>query len=143
MHPKCIGIIFCMLLLAPILATSVSADPKVDIKISGGHGLRVNVTNVGEEPLFDIIAVDMNPILIRRGFGMSPGMVEPLQPGESLTWKWRIPWVPMFSMLKIIPAVTLCKFTVKVYENGGDNTVWGEKTVTALYVCGFVKILSK
>ena len=49
MKEKTIGIITCMLLLAPAVAMNAAAEPTFDVKISGGIGVNVNITNTGAE----------------------------------------------------------------------------------------------
>lgn len=142
MKKKIVGMIIGMLLFIPLFATTVIADPKVDVQITGGFGIQVKITNIGNESLFDIIWHEMRTKFLNHSRSGSPGMSEPLPPGESLSYKWRPLWVPFFfNIFHAIPAINYCTFTVTVYENGGDNTVYVEKSVDALYLFGFVIIL--
>lgn len=144
MKMKLFGIYVCMLMVLPLVATAVTADPVADIEMKGGLGLQVTITNVGEEPLFDIIWCSMTTKLFKKEIAMSPGMSEPLLPGKSLSWKWRDMWRPIAGLFTFqdMPAVSYCTFDVKIYENGGDNTIYSEKSVDALFVFGWVIILS-
>ncbi len=144
MKRKIVGILVCILMLIPVLATTAAADPIADIEINGGLGIKVTITNIGDEPFREIIWHTMVTKFLNHSRSGSPGMDEPLPPGESLSYRWKPLWIPFFlSISHAIPAINYCTFTVTVYENGGDNTVFGEKSVDALYLFGFVIILSE
>ena len=143
---KSVGFLVCMLLIVPVFANTVSADPdpELEIEIKGGYGINVEIKNIGDEPLFDIIWHEMRVKFLDHSRSGSPGMSTPLPPGESLSYNWRPLWVPFFlNIFHVIPAINYCTFTITVYENGGDNTVYAEKSVDALYLFGFVIILSE
>jgi hypothetical protein len=147
MKRKIVGVILCILLSCPLIATTSLAVEKADVQITGGLGIHVNITNTGDEPIsgFPYLIVQTKHFLREVPLSMSPGMKEPLLPGESLTWR-EIPLARPFCRViprQGIPYICLLTVDAKIYENGGDNTIYGEKTVDALYLCGFVILLSK
>jgi hypothetical protein len=147
MKRKIVGIVICILLSCPLFATTSMAVQKADVQITGGLGIKVNITNTGDEPISGF------PYLIWQTkffpktiiLGMSPGMKEPLQPDDSLTWR-DIPFARPFCRIldrQGIPYFCLLTLDAKIYENGGDNTIYGEKIVDAVYLCGFVFLLTE
>lgn len=140
-----IGILVGLLLMVPIFSFTTVADPKLDIKITGGVGIHVNITNVGNESLFDVILCEIHTKILKRYTSIEKGLTEPLPPGKSLTFRWFMPWIPFLHLYwhqLIVPVICLCNYTVKIYENGGDNTVYAVKNVNALTMFGFVIILT-
>jgi hypothetical protein len=147
MYKKIMGVILCILLSCPLFAVTGMAEKKADVQIAGGLGVKVNITNIGNEPLsgFPYLIWQIKYFPKSITLGMSPGMKEPLQPGKSLTWR-DIPFARPFCRVlprQGIPYFCLLTLDAKIYENGGDNTIYGEKIVDALYLCGFVILLSE
>jgi hypothetical protein len=142
---RMIGILICILMTIPIFSITVASEMKAEFKIGSGYGVQVEMTNTGNEPLFDIIWCSIDGQYFKHRYCMSPGMSEPLQPGESLSWRMRTPWIPTkaFYQSMGLPAISHCTVNAKIYDNGGNNTIYGEKSVGALYFFGFVKILSE
>lgn len=134
-----------MLMIIPIFSLHATAEKNAEFKISSGYGVHVEMTNTGDEPLFDIIWCSIDGQYFKDRYRTSPGMNESLQPGESKPWRMGTPWIPFIaSFFKMtLPAISHCTVNVKIYENGGNNTVYGEKSVNALYFFGFVIILSE
>jgi hypothetical protein len=149
MNKKIIGTFVCMLMVIPIFSLNAAAEKSAEFKISSGYGVRVEMTNTGDEPLKGIIpcSIDAKYFNFTDRYRMDPGMSEPLQPGESKSWRMRTPWIPFKAfqppLEMFLPAICRCTVNVKIYENGGNNTVYGEKSVDALYLFGFVIILSE
>ena len=137
---KTSGILVCLFIVIPIFTTVVNADPEpeVEIEITGGFRFQCTITNTGEVPLFDIIWCEIKGKISKICCSGSPGMSEPLNPGESLSFIY--PHVRSFTKM---PFVRYCTYTVTVYENGGDNTIYAEKSVNALTFLSFVKIISQ
>lgn len=139
-----IGIVIGMLMMFVVLSAIVSANENADVEIAGGLGMKVKITNVGNESILGLICAILETKFIHKMTSMSPGMNQPLLPGESLAWRW-VPrgylFVGPFADLNKIPFINLCQITVMIYENGGNNTIYGEKTVNAMYLCGFIILL--
>lgn len=139
MKIKIFGILICMLMIIPIFSIGVVAEMSADFKITGGYGLDIEMENTGDEPLKGWVPFQMSWRFITMNWG-SLGMAEPLQPGETLDWDRRItPWFP----LKTLPPICKCTINIKIYEGGIDSTIYAEKSVDALYLFGFVIILSE
>ena len=137
------GIIVCMIII-PILASNVCAEMDADFNIRGGYGVYVDMTNTGDEPLFDRIWCQLDGPNLQGRYAMSPGMREPLDPGETQSWRVRTPWIGLQWYTKgwSMPCISYCTFNVSFINNGGDQTLFFYKSVDVFYFFGFVKILS-
>lgn len=151
MKKKTIGIITCMLLLAPAVAMNAAADPTFDIKISGGLGVNVNITNTGDETENGHIVwceyTDFR--YVHEADGGPPGIggsgIHDLAPGESEYYHWwtlppRVHILPS-SPLDFKTPISFCTITVTVYENGGNNTIYGQESVNVLRLGLFIFLL--
>jgi hypothetical protein len=137
MNKKRIGVVFCMLMLLPLLMTCVSASPTVDIKVKGGlRSWTAIITNTGDEPLTNTTDV------VQWGFARKfipfkqPSLpAEPisLAPGESTSFS--------FGFGSNRPTlVNIDVISVKVTRH--DVSI-ADKTVTALRLFNGFIILSK
>jgi hypothetical protein len=151
MKKKTIGIITCMLLLAPAVVMTTAAEPTFDVKISGGIGVNVNITNTGEETENgQIVWCEYTDYkFVHEAEGGPPGIggsgIHNLAPGKSETYHWLAlsEWVHVFpkSPLQFKTPISFCTITVKVYENGGNNTIYGQESVDVLRILPFIILL--
>jgi len=146
MQKKIVGIFLCMLMCIPLFAIGATADPKAKFDITGGVGIHITMTNNGSEPLYDIIWCTIESTYLHRWTFMGPGMSTPLASNASMSWRWIPGFKPIIFYIHQstgIPAICDCTITAKIYDNGGNNTIWGQKSVHARILFGvFVKILS-
>jgi hypothetical protein len=123
-----------------LVSTVVAAEPQAEFEITGGLGLTATMTNTGYEPLYGQPWLETHVNFLNKSAIMSPGMKEPLQPGESMTWRWNRPWVPLSLLTRIgLPPFFKGTVTTWIVENGGDHTIYGEKSVDATFIiCYFI-----
>ena len=56
MKIQLVGIVMCMLLVIPVFATTVTADPgpEFKIEIKGGFGITAKIKNIGDENAYNV-----------------------------------------------------------------------------------------
>ncbi len=56
MKKKIVGILVCMLMIVPVLATTAAADPgpEFEIELKSGLGVNIIIRNIGDEDAIDI-----------------------------------------------------------------------------------------
>ena len=132
---KIVGILVCMLMIVPVLTCTVTADPDpvVDIKISGGLGVTVEVTNIGEESFESSMWVEMIPKFLPDNGppGLGARSVD-LEPGETDAFRL-LPIYPRFPF-----SIYFCTISVRPYASGDD---FEEVSVDALRISIFVILL--
>ena len=138
---RIVGLGICILLSCLLLATPSMAVKQAEIELSGGLGVKVTITNVGDEPIKGqpVIYVQKKYFPRDEPTGTSPGMGEPLQPNESLTWREvNLLSRPLYR-LRPGPGIPVCSvITINaVFFQNGEGII-SEKAVDALYLCGFV-----
>ena len=137
---KIVGILIFIMIYLPLLATVVLADPIIDVQINRGFGINATITNIGIETLkqTDFIRCKFIPKYFEQS--MSPSFagkrVDDLAPGQSLTFKW-IPLTFRFPA----PGINICTIDLVIYENGNDNTIYGEKIIDCLRLGSFIILL--
>lgn len=131
----------CMLLCLPLVATTVLADPILNIEVTGGLGIHATIENIGTEPLLqtDFIRCKFTPKFFDQSMppSFAGNRVDDLNPGDSLSFTW----IPPFFRFPA-PGVNICTIDVVVYENGNDNTIYGEKVINCLRLGPFILLLS-
>ena len=140
MIKKIVGILIFMMVCLPLLTTIVMADPILDIQIKGGLGINATITNIGTETLkqTDFIRCKFIPKYFEQSMppSFAGNRVDDLAPGQSLTFKW-IP--PIFRFPA--PGINICTIDLVIYENGNDNTIYGEKIIDCLRLGSFIILL--
>ncbi len=139
---KIVGILVCMLMIIPVLATTVTADPELEaeIEINDGFGVNYKITNIGDEPIDQSSTwVKVRSKLFNRGHLSMRGANEPILPGESYSE------IYIFKLLRFIrQPIMFGTVTVTLFEvMPGTWPIIEEKSVDALYIFGFVIILSE
>ena len=137
---KIIGILIFIIIYLPLLSTVVLADPILDVQINGGFAINAKITNIGSETLkqTDFIRCKFTSKYFEQSMppGFAGNRVDDLAPGQSLTFRW-IPYILRFPA----PGINICTIDVVIYENGNDNTIYGEKIVDCLRLGPFIILL--
>ena len=142
MKKKIVGILFSMMMIIPALATTVTADsePEVKIEIKGGFGLNYKIINIGDDSIDQsTVWIKFSSKLFFKSYTDIQELNEPLLSGESYSDISFIKGAPIISLY-----LMFCTITVTFYEvMPGRWPIIGEKSVDALYLFGFVTILSE
>jgi len=155
MKKNIVGILLCTLVIIPTIGITTAAKPIFDIKISGGVGVTVNITNVGNEsaaPDEYVLIKATDFLIIHRatmGFTFTGYPCDNLAPGTSKSFR-SIPHTAGASfyiknyLFDLYCPINVCTINVTVnhYDfNIGDSVIDGQQNVHVLRVLPFVFLL--